>query len=35
MAYHHRHVVLVEQLERADRRAFPSDAALVLYHSTD
>ena len=34
MAYHHRHAVQVEQLVRADRHAFPSDAALT-YPSTD
>jgi hypothetical protein len=33
MAYHHRHAVLVEQLVRADRRAFPWYAALVTYQA--
>ena len=34
MAYHHRHAVLVEQLVRADRRAFQSDGART-YQPTD
>jgi hypothetical protein len=33
MAYHHRHAVLVEQPVRADRRAFPSNAAPVTYQA--
>ena len=35
MAYHHRHAVPVEQLVRADRRAFPLKAALLTYQATD